>query len=39
VSGVEPHEERLAGVLLALDEGFGGRDELVVTGFETLLGQ
>ena len=39
VGGVEPHEERLAGVVLALDEVLGGGDELVVAGLHALLGQ
>ncbi|MET3930376.1 hypothetical protein ABIE51_002263 [Lysobacter sp. OAE881] len=39
VRGVEPHEERLAGLVLALDEIAGGLDELVVAGFHALARQ
>ena len=39
VRGVEPHEERLAGVVGGLDELLGRRQELVVAGLHPLLGQ
>ena len=39
VGGVEPHEERLAGLVLARDEVLGRRDELVVAGLHPLLGE
>ena len=39
VRGVEPHEERLAGLVLPLDEVLGGGDELVVAGLHPLLGE
>ena len=39
VRGVEPDEERLARVVLALDEILGRGDEFVVAGFHALLGQ
>ena len=37
VRGVEPHEPRFAGLLLALDEVLRGGDELVVAGLHALL--
>ena len=39
VRGVEPDEERLAGLVLPLDEVLGGGDELVVAGLHPLLGE
>ncbi len=39
VGGVEPHEERLVGLVLALDEIDGRVAELVVDGLHPLLGQ
>ena len=39
VRGVQPHEPRLAGLLLALDEVLGGGDELVVAGLHPLPGE
>ena len=39
VGGVDPAEERLAGLVLALDEVLGGGDELVVAGLHALPGQ
>ena len=39
VRGVEPDEERLAVLVLALDEVLGGGDELVVAGLHALLGE
>jgi len=37
--GVPPHEERLAGLGLALDELLGGRDGLFVDSLHALLGE
>ena len=39
VGGVEPDEERLAVVVLALDEVLGGGDEFVVARLHALRGQ
>ena len=39
VSRVQPHEPRLAGLVLALDEVARGGDKFVVAGFHALLGQ
>ena len=39
VRRVEPHEPRLAGLFLPLDEVLGGGDELVVAGLHALLGE
>src|SRR5215216_7262235 len=39
VGGVEPHEERCAGLLLAIDKAERRFEELVVDRFHTLLGQ
>ena len=39
VRGVDPAEERFAGLVLALDEVLGGGDEVVVAGLHALLGE
>jgi hypothetical protein len=39
VGRVEPHEEGLVRLVLALDEIRGGGDELVIAGFHAFLGQ
>src|SRR5262245_15949505 len=39
VGGVEPYEEGLAGVVLALDEILSGSHEVVVAGLHALAGE